>query len=182
MLHSGLHPGLSRVHGTGIIALRDIPMGTAVWWPCPKCSVLTSNQQATAPPEVLAWLFEYGYRRADDGLILPCRGAHLFNHSCEASVLDYGLSVGITVVAVSRGDELTCDYRTFRFDDPWSFRCDCGTAVCTGSVTSSRGKVPPDLTREWRRRMAAALDAAGQVPQETTVTSGDINGYRHADA
>ncbi|MDG6106944.1 SET domain-containing protein-lysine N-methyltransferase [Dactylosporangium aurantiacum] len=176
MLHSALHPGFSRLHGAGIIALRDVPVGTAVWWPCPRCTVLPIGQQAATPPDVLSWLAEYGYRRADGGLIAPCRGAHLLNHSCDAAVLDVGLSVGIAVRDIARGEEVTCDYRAFRYEDPWTFACLCGTARCTGTVSATVGEPPPELTESWSARLVPAIAAAASVPQETTVLGGDIHG------
>lgn len=175
-LHSSLHPGRSGIHGSGIIALADIPLGTALWAPCPRCRVMDADGQDTAPPTVIDWLHEYGYRRADGGLITPCRGAHLFNHSCRPSVLDFGLSVGIAVEDICRGEEVCCDYRTFRFDEPWSFACSCGTSVCAGLVESSRWRIPDPLARDWRIRVEAALEAAVRVPQEIMITAGDVNG------
>ncbi|MER7937033.1 MULTISPECIES: SET domain-containing protein-lysine N-methyltransferase [unclassified Streptomyces] len=175
-LHSSLHPGISRIHGSGIIALADIPLGTALWAPCPRCRVMDTSSQRTAPPAVIDWLHEYGYRRADAGLLTPCHGAHLFNHSCRPAVLDLGLSVGIAVADIRQGEEVCCDYRTFRFDEPWAFACSCGTPVCEGVVESSRRRIPDRLAQEWRTRIGAALEAAGRVPQEIMIRAGDING------
>ncbi len=175
MLHSALHPGFSSLHGTGVIALRDIPVGTAVWWPCPRCTVLSIVQQAAAPPDVLRWLVEFGYRLANRSLIVPCRGAHFFNHSCDATVLDVGLSVGLAVRAIRRGQEVTCDYRSFRYEDPWSFECQCGTAQCTGTVSATTGEPPRELLAKWSESLLPALTAALETPQETTVLGGDIH-------
>ncbi|MEU5554060.1 SET domain-containing protein-lysine N-methyltransferase [Micromonospora sp. NPDC047793] len=180
MLHSALHPGYSRIHGVGIIALRDIPMGTALWWPCPKCSVFSESVQPSTPEGVLRWLTEFGYRRADGGLITPCRGAHLLNHSCAATVLDAGLSVGIAVVDIRKGDEVTCDYRTFRYDDAWHFTCSCNAPECAGTIASAPGGPPAAVSAAWRHRVNTALTAAATVAQETTVRAGDINGVRAA--
>ncbi|HZN75145.1 MAG TPA: SET domain-containing protein-lysine N-methyltransferase [Micromonosporaceae bacterium] len=176
MLHSAVHPGFSNLHGVGIIAMRDIPIGTAVWWPCPRCTVLPIGQQVLAPPNVLRWLAEFGYRRADGGLIAPCRGAYLLNHSCDATVLDVGLSVGLAVRDIRRGEEVTGDYRGFRYEDPWSFACLCGTARCTGTVSATAGEPPRELIAAWSERLRPALTAAPNVPQETTVLGGDIHG------
>ncbi|MEV0927706.1 SET domain-containing protein-lysine N-methyltransferase [Streptomyces spongiicola] len=175
-LHSSLHPGVSGIHGSGVVALTDIPLGTALWAPCPRCRVMDSVSQRTAPPAVVDWLHEYGYRRADAGLITPCHGAHLFNHSCRPAVLDFGLSAGIAVVDIRRGQEVCCDYRTFRFDEPWSFACSCGTPDCEGVVESSPPRIPERLADGWRTRIAAALEAAAGVPQEIMIRAGDVNG------
>ncbi|MHA6757960.1 SET domain-containing protein-lysine N-methyltransferase [Streptacidiphilus sp. PAMC 29251] len=176
MLHSALHPGFSSIHGIGVFALRDIPMGTALWWPCPRCQVIPVDRQQQTPQGVLRWLAEFGYRRADGGLIAPCRGASLLNHSCTASVLDSGLAVGIAVQDISTGEEVTCDYRTFRHDDAWSFPCLCGSELCVGVVASTAGTPPVELSRMWQRRILPALEASVSVAQETTIRAGDVNG------
>ncbi|MEV4121657.1 hypothetical protein [Micromonospora sp. NPDC049645] len=178
MLHSALHPGFSRIHGSGVIALRDVPCGTAVWWPCPRCRRIPLAQQPTTPAPVLNWVAEYGYRRADGDLITPCQGAFLLNHSCDAAVLDTGLSVAVTVRDLRRGTEVTCDYRSFRYEDAWQFTCRCGTADCVGTVTATTGDPPAQLLAQWSARLDAALELAHLVPQETTVLSGDIHGPR----
>lgn len=74
MLHSALHPGFSPVSGTGLIALRDIPVGTVLWGPCPECRTWDIPAQRSAPTRVIDWLDEFGYRLNDQSLILPCLG------------------------------------------------------------------------------------------------------------
>ncbi|MDH6223819.1 MULTISPECIES: SET domain-containing protein [Streptomyces] len=176
MLHSALHPGFSAVSGTGIIALRDIPMGTVLWGPCPQCRTWDTAELRGTPPEVIDWLDEFGYRLADRSLLLPCRGAHLLNHSCEATVLDHGLAGGIAVRDIEAGEEVTGDYRTFRYDVPWEFDCRCRAGSCPGTVRSSAGDPPGDLAAQWQRRMAPALAAARTVPQELPLRAGQVDG------
>ncbi|MDQ1041573.1 hypothetical protein QFZ75_008075 [Streptomyces sp. V3I8] len=176
MLHSALHPGFSTIDGAGVFALRDIPKGTALWWPCPKCPVVPFGRQRETPAPVTDWLAEYGYRRADGSLIAPCRGAYLLNHSCEASVLDLGLAVGIAVRDIRCGEEVTCDYRTFRYDGAWNFPCRCAADCCVGTVEAGAKAPSAELSRTWSARIRPALEAAALVPQETTVRAGDVNG------
>jgi Proteins containing SET domain len=176
MLHSALHPGFSKIHGTGIVALRDIPMGTAVWWPCPRCVVFPPDRQSHTPDAVLRWVAEYGYRRADGAWITPCSGASFFNHSCDASVLSEGLSVGIAVRDIARGEEVTSDYREFRYEDSWEFSCACRSPRCVGVVRSTHESPPPQLQSEWLAKVHHAVAAARTVSQETPVLGGDIHG------
>ncbi len=176
MLHSALHPGFSAVAGTGIVALRDIPMGTVLWGPCPGCRTWDVAEQRTLVPAVVDWLDEFGYRLADRSLLLPCRGAHLLNHSCEATVLDHGLAGGLAVRDIRAGEEVTGDYRTFRYDTPWEFDCHCGSAGCAGTVRSTGGAPPTGLAGGWQRRMAPALAVAATVPQELPLRAGRVDG------
>lgn len=175
MLHSALHPGFSRVQGMGVIARRDIPRGTALWWPCPSCVVVRAEELRNTPEEILRWLAEYGYRRADGSMITPCGGAFLFNHSCAASVLSYGLAVGIAVHDIHAGDEATCDYRGFRYEQPWRFRCRCGTTECVDVVESRSDALDSALISRWTERLVPSVAAAAMVPQETAVLAGDIH-------
>jgi len=174
MLHSGVHPGYSATSGSGLIAVRDIPMGTMVWGPCQRCQSWTETEQRDLPAEVVAWLDEYGYRRADRSLILPCGGAHLMNHSCEANVLDHGLAAGIAVRDIAAGEEVTGDYRTFRYDDAWEFACECRTGACLGVIRSSPGACPPELAGMWRARMEPALARAPELDQEIPLRAGSV--------
>lgn len=176
MLHSALHPGFSPIHGVGVIARRDVPKGTALWWPCPRCAVVPRKDLAETPAQVLRWIDEYGYRRADGAMITPCGGAFLLNHSCDATVLDIGLSVGIAVRDIQTGEEVTCDYRGFRYEQPWQFPCRCGTPQCAGTIESTKGWPAPTLIAGWISRLETALAAATQVPQETAVLGGDVHG------
>jgi hypothetical protein len=174
MLHSALHPAVSGLSGTGIVALRDMSLGTVVWGPCTDCQVWDAAQLNNTVPAVMAWLEEYGYRLAHGKLIVPCMGAHLFNHSCDAAVLDYGLRVGLTVRDVKAGEEITIDYRTFLHELPWEFACSCRTPTCVGTVRSIADRVPEALAVEWRRRMAPALEQAGRLPQEIPLREGSV--------
>ncbi|SDG02154.1 SET domain-containing protein [Sinosporangium album] len=196
MLNSALYPGFSAIAGTGLIALRDIRQGTVVWGPCAGCRTWAADEQYGMPSAVLEWLDEFGYRLSDRSLILPCGGAHLFNHSCEAAVLDHGLAGGIAVRDIHAGEEVTCDYRTFRYDDPWEFACACGSRECarvvrpgsggsggTGGTVGSAGRAgaagpagepPREVVSAWRRRMAPALRAAERVPQEIPLRRGSV--------
>ncbi|CUU59687.1 SET domain-containing protein [Parafrankia irregularis] len=176
MLHPDIVPGISR-HGSGLFAARDIPVGAVVWGPCPSCTRLRRAALRTLPEPSAAWLDEHGYWCRDGSLILPCGHAHLMNHSCAANVLDAGLAVGIAVRAISRGSEVTCDYRTFRYDPPWSFVCACGKPQCAGSVRSASLGMPAGLEETWARRVAAALRKAPAAPQPLgmgVLSHGDI--------
>jgi hypothetical protein len=178
MLHSGAHPGESGIRGNGVIALRDIPVGTVIWGPCEQCRTWTEDEQAEIPPAVVNWLDEFGYRLADRSLILPCRGACLMNHSCEANVLDYGLAVGVAVRDIAAGDEMTCDYRTFRYDGPWEFACACGSPRCLGMIRSRPGEYPSELVAHWQQQLTLALPAAKMAEQEISLRSGSVTAAR----
>ncbi|MDK9499262.1 SET domain-containing protein [Streptomyces katrae] len=164
MLSDGIDVRASRTHNVGLFAVRPIPAGTAVWCPCTACSRWTREQVAALPPGRFERLDTYGHLLADGSLLLPCLGAYLMNHSCEANVLDLGLDFGVAVRDIAPGEEVTCDYATFTEDTGWSMECLCGSPGCRGTVTTAQG-ADPRLRERWRTRVEAALGGLPRVPQ-----------------
>ena len=150
--------------GRGLFATDALPSGTVIWFPCQSCPRYSVAQLATLASEQVEELDEFGYRLEDGSLIWPCSGAHLFNHSCEANVLDSGLDFGIAVRRIAAGEELTCDYRTFLNDPPWQFSCWCGSPSCSGTVASAK-TFDATVTAMWRRKVADACDRIVTVDQ-----------------
>ena len=82
----------------------------------------------------------------------------------------------MAVQDIKAGEEITVDYRTFRYDIPWDFVCRCRTNSCPRIVRSSVGGTPPKLAAEWARRMAPALAAARTAIQEIPLKAGQVDG------
>ncbi|MEU7067896.1 SET domain-containing protein [Streptomyces sp. NPDC046161] len=164
MLTGGIDIRASRTHNVGLFATRPIPAGTAVWCPCTTCSRWTKEQVAVLPPDRYERLDTYGHLLADGSLLLPCLGAYLMNHSCEANVLDLGLDFGVAVRDIAPGEEVTCDYATFTEDTGWSMECRCASPGCRGTVTTGQG-ADPRIRERWRTRVEAALARLPRVPQ-----------------
>lgn len=174
MMHSAAHPGMSRVAGTGIFALREIPLGTAVWGPCGNCHIWRLEDLERIDSGISSWIEEYGYSLMNESVVVPCGGAHLINHSCEASVLDAGLTAGIAVRDIHVGEEITCDYRSFVYDKPWRFSCQCGSKSCCGTVKPIQLSSVESLTTDWHRRMQRAIESSRFVVQEIRFREGSI--------
>lgn len=95
-------------------------------------------------------------------VLLP-PGCYL-NHSCEPNAMRSGVKV-FAWRDIQPGDEITIDYRLNAWDDGEDWPCFCGTASCTGTVTSSFFSLaaprqleylpfaPPFIRREYRRRL-----------------------------
>ena len=101
-------------------------------------------------------LDEFGYRLVDGSILVPCRNAHLLNHSCDANVLDFELDFGVAVRNIGKNEEIFCDYRTFIYDPPWTLKCKCASASCVTEVSSKR---PIDVSAalSWRSKVRSAL-------------------------
>jgi hypothetical protein len=162
VLTEGINVRPSGTDNVGLVATRAIPAGTVVWLPCPKCPRWSAGELAALPADRLARLDKWGHLLADGSLLLPCLGAHLMNHSCEANVLDLGLDFGVAVADIRDGEEVTCDYATFGEDSGWVMTCRCGTPSCRGRITTGTDPARDD---RWRARIDAVLPALATVPQ-----------------
>lgn len=162
-----LHPELSVQScrlGRGVFARTCLPLGTILWLPCDGCQVWESSSLRALAEPTFRSLDELGYYLEDGSLLLPCGGACFFNHSCEASVLDFGLDFGVSVRDIQAGEELYVDYRTFADDPGWEMVCRCGTRGCAGVVRPTDGG-EARLRARWQGAIHAALLALQGVPQ-----------------
>jgi hypothetical protein len=84
----------------------------------------------------------------DENLVLaPDQLIHYCNHSCDPSLWHVDAHTIATRRAVRAGDELTIDYSTQTTHHDFEMTCNCGTALCRGTVTGV------DWTdQEWQRR------------------------------
>ncbi|GHF52476.1 hypothetical protein GCM10010218_37430 [Streptomyces mashuensis] len=164
MLTKGIDIRASRTHNVGLFATEPLPAGTVVWLPCTKCSRWSREEVAALPEDRFASLDTYGHLLADGSLLLPCLGAYLMNHSCEANVLDFGLDFGVAVRDIAPGEEVTCDYATFAEDHGWSMACHCRSPRCRGTITTDEGR-SPGLRQQWSTTVERALPRIAAVPQ-----------------
>jgi uncharacterized protein len=84
----------------------------------------------------------------DENLVLaPDQLIHYCNHSCDPSLWHVDAHTIATRRAVTAGEELTIDYATQTTHPDFEMTCNCGTALCRGTVTGV------DWTdQEWQRR------------------------------
>lgn len=150
--------------GRGVFARASLPLGTVLWLPCDQCQVWEGRSLRALAESTFDALDELGYYLEDRSLLLPCRGACFFNHSCDASVLDFGLDFGVSVRDIRAGDELYVDYRTFADDPDWEMACRCETRGCTGAVRPADGG-DTRVRERWQAAIEAALSALPGVPQ-----------------
>lgn len=164
MLHPQTAVLPSTKGGIGVFATSQIPAGTVVWAPCRSCPRHDPQSMLRMMPEQRAWIVEFGYGLADQGMIVACRNAHLLNHSCDASALDQGLDFGVAVRDIAAGEEIDIDYRTFVNDPDFIFSCRCQSPFCVGDVTPDQG-LDFDLIAVWRARLEPVLPLIAAVPQ-----------------
>lgn len=164
MLTKGIDIRASPTHNVGLFATEAVPAGTAIWNPCTKCSRWSKEEVAALPEARFAALDKYGHLLTDGSLLLPCLGAYLMNHSCEANVLDLGLDFGVAVRDIAPGEEVTCDYATFVEDNGWSMECRCRSRRCRGLITTEQGEAQAVKDR-WREQVEEALRHLSVVDQ-----------------
>ncbi len=84
----------------------------------------------------------------DQNLVLdPDQLIHFCNHSCDPSLWHLDTQTIATRRAVAAGEELTIDYATQTTHADFEMDCNCGTALCRGTVTGVDWMDP-----DWQRR------------------------------
>lgn len=123
--------------GRGVYARRALRRGDFIFRRR-HARVLTSAELDDATDWERVHLCELGFDRY---AVLAPPGCYL-NHSCDPSAMRHG----VTVFAwrdIDAGDEITIDYRLNAFDGS-SWPCECGAAICTGTVVGSFFAMDPD--------------------------------------
>jgi uncharacterized protein len=154
----------SKIDGVGVFTNRPLAMGTVVWGPCPSCPRWSAEEAQQLDTTLGCYLEEFGYRTADAGVLLPCQGAHLLNHSCDANILDFGADFGVAVRDIDAEEELTVDYGTFYDDEAWSFTCCCGSDACRLTISSDDGAAA-GRRASWAATVHPARARVALVPQ-----------------
>lgn len=126
--HDGVYAriGPSRIHGVGVIAIRDIPAGTLVFHGESERVVWVSRAAVRRMPKAIRALYEDFGMVSGDRLGVPPTLNMLsvgwyVNHSDRPNV-EAGDDARFRALRPLRaGEELTADYRTF-VDEPLPFR------------------------------------------------------------
>ncbi len=74
------------------------------------------------------------------------------NHSCDPNSGLRFSETGILLVAIKNiqiGDEITWDYSTTLYDNPWKMRCDCRTRKCR-KIISDFTLLDPKIQKKYR--------------------------------
>ena len=126
--HEGVYAriGRSRVHGVGVIAIRDIPAGTLVFGGEDERVVWVSRADVRRLPAPLRSLYEDFAMLWDGRLGVPRSLNRLsvgwyVNHSDSPNLASGDDARFRALRRIRRGEELTADYRTFA-DEPLPFR------------------------------------------------------------
>jgi SET domain-containing protein len=130
MPHDGVYAriGRSRIHGVGVIAIRDIPRGTyvfagederVVWVPRARVQKLPEPIRRLYEDFAMLWREQLGVPRTLNMLSV---GWYL-NHSTRPNVEADADGRFHALRRIRRGEELVADYRTFTEDEaPLPFR------------------------------------------------------------
>ena len=126
--HDGVYAriGLSRVHGVGVCAIRDIPAGTMVFRGESERVVWVSRAAVRRLPTALRKLYEdFGMVSGDQIGVPPTLNmlsvGWYVNHSDRPNLEADDEGRFVALRRIRKGDELTADYRTF-VDQPLAFR------------------------------------------------------------
>ncbi len=126
--HDGVYAriGRSRVHGVGVVAIRDIPAGTRVFRGEDERVTWVSRSMVRRLPAPLRRLYEDFGMVWGDSIGVPrtlnmLSAGWYLNHSDRPNVEADDDGRFFTRRRIRKGEELTADYRTF-CDEPLPFR------------------------------------------------------------
>ena len=96
----------------------------------------------------------------------------LINHSCDpnAGLRFRGLRIDLVAIRdIDRGEEITWDYSTTLFNNPWTMRCECRSPVCRQEI-GEFSQLPQWLQRRYQALdiippyLAACLNSDAELP------------------
>lgn len=118
--HEGVYAriGLSRIHGVGVVAIRDIPKGTWVFAGEDERVVWVSHAEVRKLPRPLRQLYEdfamlWGQRYGVPRTLNMLSVGWYLNHSERPNVEADDDGRFHALRRIRKGEELTADYRTF---------------------------------------------------------------------
>lgn len=139
--HDGVYAriGLSRIHGVGVLAIRDIPKGTWVFRGEDERVVWVSRAHVRRLPKNLRSLYEdfamlWGKRLGVPRTLNMLSVGWYLNHSTEPNVEADDDGRFHALRRIRKGEELTADYRTFA-DERVTFRVKRDRAARNGAPT-----------------------------------------------
>jgi len=141
--------GLSRVHGVGVVAIRDIPAGTRVFrGESERVTWVSRAAVRRLPPAVRALYEDFGMVWGDRIGVPPSLNrlsvGWYVNHSDRPNVEAGDDGRFRALRRIRKGEELTADYRTF-VDEALPFRPKRG-----GSAVGGRARTRVPATRSSR--------------------------------
>ncbi len=160
-----LHPDTEIRHlgpelGYGVVATRFIPRGTIVWALDAFDQVFSPEEMSRLGAPYRALLQKWSYHQADGSVILNWDLSRYYNHSCDPSCMNAGMSFEFAVRDIQPGEELNDDYGML--NKSLSGPCRCGSPHCRGTIRAD------DLLQHagrWDAIALAAFPAIGSVAQ-----------------
>ena len=111
--------GLSKIHGIGLFADQFIPRGTPIWKFMPDFDLeIDENQLAKFPEIAKEYFLKYSYLDLKTKKHILCSDdARFSNHSENPNITsDKKEEIDIAGRDISKGEELTYDYKEFCYD------------------------------------------------------------------
>lgn len=80
------------------------------------------------------------------------------NHSCDPNAWMDGPFAVVARRPIPAGEEITTDYALMTVDSEWQMPCNCGAAICRGTVTGEDGRAP-DLRERSRGHFVPRIES-----------------------
>ena len=157
--HTELHH-INQALGYGVVATRLIPRGTIIWVLDKLDQTFTGNQIAHMGKLYSELLDKWTYKLANGDSVLNWDLARYFNHSCDPSCMNAGMTFEIAVRDIPPGAELTDDYRMLNKSLP--YECACGSPQCHRRISADDF---PNHAPRWDDIVRAAFPSIPDVEQ-----------------
>jgi uncharacterized protein len=169
MLHPAIELRPSPTAGYGLFATGPIAANALIWRGDSDGPLFHRDTIAAMPPLQREFYHHFAYQVDDDLFSAPPLGtepetADYMNHSCDPTVWFVDPWTIVARRAIAAGDEITYDYATSESSPDFGFEhCNCGTALCRGTIGSTDYVDSPTLQERYgdhvlpylRRRLAA---------------------------
>jgi uncharacterized protein len=167
--------GPSSIHGTGVFACQDVPVGGEVWrYNPPFDQILSDVDVAGLSDGAKSFIEMYAYRCLDlDGqLVLSGDHARFLNHSDDPNTEERPF-ISVARKPIVSGDEITCDYGAFCAG--WAGLASEQEGI--GSSASDSNALAPHrnlYTRLQNSEHGVGVFAIRDIPENLRLFEGDV--------
>ena len=134
----------SPIHGIGTFATHAIHAGERLIWVSGGI-VYTSEDWRTGKVQLAAEQYNEGQIGDDLFIATPKSLYYYVNHSCDPNMLN-----DVAWRDIEAGEEITTDYAYCEASPDYRLEsCNCGSALCRGSMTGNDWKLP-ELQQRYR--------------------------------
>jgi len=149
-----IYIGKSKLHGKGLLALKNIKRGEVIFIIKGKKINFLINNKTRAKMAGWNWI---GYGK--NTWIDPVNYGFYFNHSCRPNSAVKGKTRVVAIRDIKKNEEITFDYSLSEADIFWHIKCDCGSKNCRKIIRSIQFLPRKIFTKnKWKKKIKQKLN------------------------